>query len=155
MKDGVVYLIAGRGPNVTLAIGAGERGDVTATHVLWKTGKGSNVPSPVLHEGNLYFAHENFGIALCVSVNNGEVVYEERLNPNPGLIYASPVMADGKLYYLGRGGVAVVLAAGPKFSQLADNRLENGRGVFNATPTFDGRRLLIRSNRALYCLGDN
>jgi hypothetical protein len=64
-------------------------------------------------------------------------------------------MADGKLYYLGRGGTAVVLAAEPQFRQLADNRLENGRGVFNATPGFDGRRLLVRSNRALYCLGDN
>ena len=82
------------------------------------------------------------------------MVYEERLNPNPGQIYASPVLADGKLYYLGRGGVAVVLAAEPVFRKLADNTLENGRGVFNATPAFQGRHLLIRSNRALYCLGD-
>lgn len=153
VQDGTVYLIGGRGPTVTMAIRAGGRGDVTATHVVWKNGKGSNVPSPVLHDGHLYFAHENLGLALCVNARTGDVVYEERLNPNPGQIYASPVLADGKLYYLGRGGVAVVLAADPKFRVLADNRLEGGRGVFNATPAFDGRRLLVRSNRALYCIG--
>jgi outer membrane protein assembly factor BamB len=80
-------------------------------------------------------------------------VYEERLSPNPGQIYASPVLADEKLYYLGRGGRAVVVAAAPKLEVLADNTLEGGRGVFNATPAFDGARLLIRSNRALYCIG--
>ncbi|GDY21285.1 serine/threonine protein kinase [Verrucomicrobiota bacterium] len=154
VRDGVVYLIGGRGPTVTMAVRAGGRGDVNATHVLWKNGKGSNVPSPVYHDGHLYFAHENLGLALCVNAKNGDVVYEERLAPSPGGIYASPVLADGKLYYFGRGGRAVVLAASPKFAKLADNTLENGRGVFNSTPAFDGPRLLVRSNRALYCLGE-
>ena len=35
-----------------------------------------------------------------------------------------------------------------------DNTLENNRGVFNATPAFDGGRLLLRSNRTLYCIGE-
>ncbi len=153
VRDGIVYLIGGRGPTVTMAVRAGGRGDVNATHVLWKNSKGSNVPSPVHHDGHLYFAHENLGLALCVNAKNGDIVYEERLAPSPGGIYASPVIADGKLYYFGRGGRAVVLAASPKFAKLADNTLENGRGVFNATPAFDGPRLLLRSNRALYCLG--
>ncbi len=154
VKEGVVYLIGGRGPTVTMAVRAGGRGDVNATQVRWKNGKGSNVPSPVWHGGHLYFAHENLGLALCVNAEDGKVIYEERLNPNPGQIYASPVLADGKLYYLGRGGVAVVLAASPEFRKLAENTLEGGRGVFNASPAFDGRRLLVRSNRALYCLGE-
>lgn len=154
VRDGVVYLIGGRGPTVTMAIRAGGRGDVNASHVLWKTGKGSNVPSPILRDGHLYFAHENLGVALCLNASNGEVVYEERLSPNPGQIYASPVMADGKVYYFGRGGKAVIIAASPKLEVLADSMLEAGRGVFNATPAFDGKRLLVRSNRALYCLGE-
>lgn len=154
VSNGIVYLIGGRGPTVTMAIRAGGRGDVSGSHVLWKTGKGSNVPSPILHGGHLYFAHENLGVALCVNASTGDVVYEERLTPNPGQIYASPVLADGKLYYFGRGGKAVVIAASPKLEVLADNSLEGGRGVFNATPAFDGSRLLVRSNRALYCLGE-
>ena len=153
-ENGIVYVIGGRTPNGALAIRAGGRGDVTESHVVWKLGKGSNVPSPVLHEGHLYFAHENLGIIYCVNAKSGEVVYEERLEPSPGQIYASPVLADGKIYFTGRGGRTVVVAARPKFERLADNTLEGGRGVFNSSPAIAGNRLLLRSNRALYSLGE-
>lgn len=153
-RDGIVYAIGGRNPNGGLAIKAGGRGDVTGSHVAWKLNKGSNVSSPVLHEGHLFFAHENNGIVYCVNAKTGDLVYEERLNPSPGQIYASPVLAIGKLYYLGRGGRAAVVAAKPQFELLADNTLEGGRGVFNASPAITGHRLLLRSDRFLYCLGE-
>jgi outer membrane protein assembly factor BamB len=152
--DGIVYTIGGRTPNGALAIRAGGRGDVTTNNVVWKLGKGSNVPSPILHEGHLYFAHENLGILYCVNAKNGEVVYEERLEPNPGQFYASPILADGRIYYTARGGRTVVIAAGPKFQRLGENNLENNRGVFNASASIMGNRILLRSNRALYCLGE-
>ncbi len=152
-ENGIVYSIGGRNPNGGLAIRAGGRGDVTASHVVWKVNKGSNVPSPILHDGHLYFAHENLGVLYCVNTKQGEVVYEERLEPSPGQIYASPVLSDGRIYFVGRGGRTAVIAAQPKFERLADNILESGRGVFNASPAISGNRLLIRSNRALYCIG--
>jgi len=152
-ENGVVYTIGGRNPNGGLAIRAGGRGDVTQSHVVWKVNKGSNVPSPILHDGYLWFAHENLGVVYCVNAQSGELVFEERLNPSPGQIYASPVLADGRLYFTGRGGRTVVVAAKPKFEQLAVNTLEGNRGVFNASPALSGSRLLLRSNRALYCLG--
>ena len=153
-ENGIVYVIGGRSPNGSLAIRAGGRGDVTASHVVWKLGKGSNVPSPILHEGHLYFAHEGLGILYCVNAKSGEVVYEERLQPNPGMFYASPVLADGRIYYPARGGRTVVVAAQPKLERLAENTLEGNRGMFNATPALAGNRLLLRSDRALYCLGE-
>ncbi len=153
-RDGIVYTIGGRNPQNGLAIRAGGRGEVSGSHVLWKINKGSNVPSPVLNDGYLYFVHEGLGVAYCVSARTGEFAYEERLNMRPSAIYASPIIADGKLYYFGRTGRAVVLAASPKFEKLAENTLEGGRGVFNSSPTFDGSRLLLRSNRALYSLGN-
>lgn len=153
-RDGIVYAIGGRNPNGGLAIKAGGRGDVTGSHVVWKLNKGSNVSSPVLHQGHLYFAHENIGIVYCVNAKTGDVVYEERLAPSPGQIYASPVLADGRLYYFGRGGRAAVVAAKPQFELRADNTLEGGRGVFNASPAITGHRLLVRSERFLYCLGE-
>jgi outer membrane protein assembly factor BamB len=152
-ENGIAYVIGGRSPNGALAIRAGGRGDVTASHVVWKAGKGSNVPSPILHDGHLYFAHENLGIVYCLNAKNGDVVYEERLEPGPGQIYASPVLADGKIFYTARGGRTVIVAASPRFEKLADNTLESNRGVFNSTPAISGARLLLRSNRALYCLG--
>jgi len=152
-KDGIIYAIGGRNPQNGLAIKAGGRGEVSGSHVLWKINKGSNVPTPILHGDHLYWAHENLGVIYCASAKTGEIAYEERLNPNPGQIYASPVLADGKLYYVGRQGRVIIAAASPKFEVLADNTLENNRGVFNATPAFDGSRLLLRSNRALYAIG--
>lgn len=153
VENGIAYVIGGRQPNGALAIRAGGRGDVTGSHVVWKIGKGSNVPSPVLHDGHLYFAHENLGIVYCVNAKTGDLVYEERLEPSPGQIYASPVAGDGKIYFTGRGGRTVVIAAAPKFQRLADNTLEGNRGAFNSTPAIAGNRLLLRSNRALYCIG--
>jgi hypothetical protein len=152
-SDGIVYVIGGRTPNGALAIRSGGRGDVTSSNVVWKIGKGSNVPSPILHDGHLYFAHENLGIFYCVNAKTGDVVYEERLEPSPGQIYASPVLAAGRLYYTTRGGKTVVLAAKPKFERLAENTLESGRGVFNATAAIAGNRVILRSNKHLYSLG--
>lgn len=153
-QDGIVYSIGGRNPNGALAIRAGGRGDVTESHVVWKLNRGSNVPSPILHDGHLYFIHENLGVVYCVNSRTGELVYEERLDPSPGQVYASPVLADGRLYFTGRGGRTVVVAASPTFAHLAANTLESNRGVFNSSPAIHGNRLLIRSDRALYALGE-
>ena len=153
-ENGIVYSIGGRNPNGALAIRAGGRGDVTTTHVVWKLNKGSNVPSPILHDGHLYFAHENLGVVYCVNAKTGAVVFEERLEPSPGQIYASPVLADGRIYFTGRTGRTVVIAASPKFEVLATNTLESNRGVFNSSPAVSGNRLLLRSNRTLYSLGE-
>lgn len=151
-QNGVVYCIGGRSGTGGLAIRTGGSGDVTGSHVLWSLPKGTNVPSPVLYKDHIYYAHENLGIANCLSAKSGEVVYSERLDLNPGQIYASPVIAGGKLYYLGRGGQMAVVSADPKFSALGKATLEGGRGMFNATPAIANNRLLIRSNKFLYCI---
>lgn len=150
--DGVVYCLSGKGVEATKAVRAGGRGDVTDTHVLWTARKGSNVSSSVYHEGHLYFAHEQIGIAYCLDARTGELVYEKRL-PRMGMIYASPVIADGKLYLVSRQGGTAVLAARPEYELLAHNRFEDDRSIFNASPAVSGDRLFLRSRRYLYCLG--
>jgi outer membrane protein assembly factor BamB len=149
--EGVVYSIGGR-TGGGLAIRTGGRGNVTASHELWRLNKGSNVSSPIYHDGHVYFAHENLGIAYCVEAGTGKLVYDERLSPSPGMIYASPVLADGKIYYLSREGRAYVVAAKPRFELLAQNNFER-RDMFNASPAITGNRLLIRSDKFLYCIG--
>ena len=79
------------------------------------------------------------------------MVYEERL-PRAGQIYASPVLADGRLYYTSRGGRTYVVAAKPQFELLATNEL--GRvGTFNASPAVAGGRLFLRADQWLFCIG--
>ncbi|HET6407465.1 MAG TPA: PQQ-binding-like beta-propeller repeat protein [Chthoniobacteraceae bacterium] len=148
---GTVYCIGGRGGGGSLAIKTGGRGDVTKSHRLWQGKKGSNVSSPVFHEGHLYWASDSLPIVSCTDASTGEVIYEERL-PRADQFYPSPVLADGKLYYLTRAGQVFVIAAKPKFELLATNKFEE-RAVFNACPVIADRRLFIRSDRWLYCVG--
>ncbi|MBI4601051.1 MAG: PQQ-binding-like beta-propeller repeat protein [Planctomycetes bacterium] len=146
----IIYCIGGR-TGGALAVRGGGRGDVTKTHRLWTLSKGSNVSSPLLHEGHLYWIHENLGIACCVEAATGKLVYEERID-GAGQVYASPVLADGKIYHVSRRGHLVVVAAKPRFERLASTDLGD-RSTFDASPVVDGNRLLARSDRFLYCLG--
>jgi len=149
--DGIVYYLGGRSGVAGLAVRAGGRGDVTGTHRLWTSKTGSNVTSPIYHDGHLYWMHEKNGIAYCAKPDTGELVYEERLN-RAGQIYASPLLAEGRLYYLNRGGRAFVLSAKPQFDLLATNELDDG-SQFNGSPAVDGNRILLRSDKYLYCVG--
>jgi len=151
-RNGIVYVTGGRRP-MTVAIRAGGRGDVTGTHLLWKLKECSKVPSPLVHDGLLYWV-SNRAVACCIDAATGKVLYEERLNVSGGgdKFYASVILADGKLYALSRRGETLVLAAGSQFKQLALNDLGDG-SIFNATPVVSNGRLLIRSDRFLYCIG--
>ena len=150
-KD-VVYVSGGRKP-LTLAVRAGGRGDVTETHVLWTQRAATKVPSPLIHDGLLYWV-DNRGAAYCLDATTGETVYKERLQISGGgdKVYASPVLADGKIYVVSRSGGAIVLAEGREFKILAENDLGD-ESVFNGTPTVSKGQLLLRSDRFLYCIG--
>lgn len=150
--DDVLYAIGGR-RNTALAIRSGGRGDVTRTHKLWEINKGSNVSSPVYVDGHLYWANESRGSAYCVDAKTGEVLYEQRLSPNPNRIYASAVAADGKLYYVSRDRGTYVLPAEPNFRQLAHNVIDDDDSIFNGSPVISQGQILLRSDRYLYCIG--
>lgn len=149
--EGVVYAVGGRSGITALAVRGGGAGDVTATHRLWTIKEGSNVSSPVYHEGHLYFANDSRGVAYCVEAKTGQVVYEQRLE-RAGQVYASAVLGAGHVYYTTREGKTFVVAAQPKFEQAAANDLSD-RSIFNASAAVDGNRLLIRSDKFLYCVG--
>jgi outer membrane protein assembly factor BamB len=135
------------------AVRAGGRGDVSDSHVMWTNNKGTEICTPLYHDGHLYWAHHEDGTALCVDATNGELVYQERLEPTPGRLYASGVLAAGRIYYTSREEGTYVVAASPEFKQLAHNRIENDESIFNATPAVSGGRLILRSDKRLYCVG--
>jgi outer membrane protein assembly factor BamB len=147
---GVIYVIGARA-HTAIAVKAGGKGNVTNTHLLWTLKKGSNVTSPVYHEGHLYWSNDSRGTVYCVKADKGTLVYEQRLTPNPDRIYASPLLADGKIYYVSRTNGTYVVAADPQFQLLAHNSLGDA-SVFNSSPIADAGQLLLRSNRYLYCL---
>jgi outer membrane protein assembly factor BamB len=146
---GVVYAMFNQG---CLAVRAGGDGDVTDTHLLWSLTRGANVSSPVYHDGHLYFSTDSAGQVHCVTADEGKVVYQKSLPGSKDRIYASPLVADDKLYYTTREEGVFVLDAGPRFNVLARNVIEGDQSVCNGSPTVAGGRLLIRSNRVLYCI---
>ena len=148
----VAYAIGAR-KSTAIAVRTGGRGDVTESHVLWRAGVGSNVSSPVYLDGHLYWFHESRGTAVCVNAANGEIVYQERLDPRPGLIYASVLAADGKLYGVSQQAGTYVLAAKPQFEQLAVNRFADDKARSNASPVVSDGQILLRNDGAVYCLG--
>ena len=151
--QGIIYAVGGLTAPGALAVKAGGRGDVTDSHRLWAIKKGSNVGSPVYHDGHLYWAHDENGVVYCADAKTGKLVYQERLSPPAGRIYGSAILADGKLYYVSRTGGVYVLQIGPQFKLLARNQFASDRSVFNASPAISEGRLYLRSDQALYCIG--
>lgn len=150
-QDGIIYCLGGRG-NKALAIRLGGTGDVTETHRLWITNIGANVTSPVLYKGHLYWGSDK-GIANCLNATTGESVFRERM-PTKGRVYASIVRAGEKLYLTTRDSGVWVLSAEPTFKELALNKIESDKTMFNASPAVSNNQLLIRSDKVLYCIGE-
>ena len=150
-RDGIIYAIGGRSGRA-IAVRAGGKGDVTKTHVVWTANVGAYVPSPVIHDGHLYWVNDR-GIFHCLNAETGKVVHKRRLSAARE-VYASAVLADGNLFVSRENGT-FVLAARPEFEQLAQNEFKSDASIFNASPAMTKGRLLLRSNEFLYCIGRN
>jgi outer membrane protein assembly factor BamB len=150
--DDAVYAIGGRSGIAALAVRKGGKGDVTKSHRIWTGEKGSNVSSPVLKDGHLYCVNDSRGVALCIEVKSGKVVYEERLSGGDSF-YASATLANDKIYYLSRDGRTFVVAASPKYKLLATNELDRYT-IYNASPVVVEGELFLRSDKALYCIAE-
>lgn len=151
--DGVIYYLGGRSGTASLAVRCGGQGDVTQTHRLWTSQRGSNVSSPVFHDGCLYWIHDSRQTAYCMDAATGELIYEERVN-RAGQVYSSALLAGDRIYYLSRSGQTFVVPATKEFQILADNDLSDG-SLFNGSPGVHDQRLLIRSDKWLYCIAND
>ncbi len=151
-RDGIVYAVAGGpGGGGSVAVRAGGRDDVTKTNVLWNKSTSTYVPSPILVGDRLYWVNDE-GIAYCLNRETGDTVYRQRIS-EAGTVYASLVAVGDKLYAVTRQKGTFVLEAGSKFNELAHNELDEDAGACNAGPAVSHGRLLLRSNKYLYCIG--
>lgn len=147
-KDGVVYAIGARA-GASAAVRAGGTGDATKTHFLWTKRGGSNVTSPAVVDDYMYWVSDG-GTAYCLKTKDGEQVYSERLKS--GGVYASVTVADGKIYVMSQKNGTFVLALGPKFEQLAQNKFTDD-STFNGSPAVSQGQIFLRSDKRLYCIG--
>lgn len=154
--DGVAYAFGGFPRLGAMAVTLGGKGDVTQSNIVWTSNNSTYVPTPVLHEGRIYFASDA-GFATCLDAKTGALIFRERLSGASASgrggkpFYASSVLANGHVYATSRRNGTFVFAAQPEFKLVAQNKLADDDTDFNATPALAGRQLFLRSNRALYC----
>jgi hypothetical protein len=84
-------------------------------------------------------------------MSTGKALEDKLRLSGVGNCYASPLVAGGRVYIIGREGGCVVLKDEAPFDTLARNRLE---GNFDASPVAVGRQLFLRSWNRLYCFSD-
>lgn len=142
---GLVFLSSGYDtPNLLAVKVDGAAGDLTDSHIAWTMTKAAPLtPSPLLIGDELYVISD-IGIATCLDAKTGKVHWQERIGGNHS---ASPLFADGKIYFQSEEGVGVVVEAGPKFKEVARNRL--GEPTLASYAVADGA-LYIRTDKHLY-----
>jgi outer membrane protein assembly factor BamB len=122
----------------------GGQGDVTDTHVVWRSKtRIGRYASPLLIDGLLYVtADENY--FTCFEPATGQVVWSDRV---PGRAAASPVYADGRIYLCNQQGTTTVIKPGRTCEVLATNTLAGG---FMASPAVSGKSFYLRTRTHLY-----
>jgi outer membrane protein assembly factor BamB len=144
--NGLVYLCTGFQQPSLLAVRVNGHGDVTDSHIQWKLDRGVPLtPSPLLVGEELYMVSDN-GIASCLDARSGKECWRVRLGGNYS---ASPIFADGRIYFLSEEAETTVIAPGRQYRVLATNQLD-GRAL--ASLAVSGDSLLLRTDTHLYCL---
>lgn len=115
--------------------------------IKWRYAKGvPTMPSPILVGEEIYIVSDSGGVVTCLDARSGEEIWRERIHGNYS---ASPLVADGKLYFHSREGITTVIEAGREFKVLSRNQLD---GKHMASAAVDGNRIILRTDKALYCI---
>ena len=151
--DGMAFVGSSYEKRVLLAIRLeGARGDITGTdRVPWTRRRTTPyVPSPLLHDGVLYFLAHYQSVLTRVDARTGQ----ERPGPmrlrGIGNVYASPVAAAQRVYVTDLNGATLVLSHEETPRALAINRLEDR---FSASAALAGRQIYLRGEKSLYAIG--
>ncbi|MCK6499236.1 MAG: PQQ-like beta-propeller repeat protein [Nitrospira sp.] len=122
-------------------------GDVTKTHVVWRTEDGvPDVPTPVV-AGDLLFTANTEGHLICRELSTGQQVWKHELETE---IQASPLVAGDRLYLFSQPGGGFVVQVAREFRQLST--FEMGDEVY-ASPAVAGDSLLVRTKKSLVRIG--
>lgn len=144
---GLIYATQGmRGP--LLAVQAAGQGELPRRSVVWKYDHGTPDSCSPVAWGDLLFIVSDNGIAKCLDAHTGLPQWTQRL---AGDYKASPLAADGRIYFLNTTGLSTVISATDRFERLAENQLDD---QFLASPAVSDGRLFLRGRKFLYCLGE-
>jgi len=139
------------------AVRPGATGDLTVKDdetidesLAWyKQRDGIYMQTPLVYEDYLYACRNN-GVLSCYEARTGERMYQQRLGGGRTGFTASPVAADGKIYFTSENGDVFIVAAGPEFKLVATNEMNES---CMATPAIAGGMLIIRTTNHVYAIG--
>jgi outer membrane protein assembly factor BamB len=139
------------------AIRPGANGDLTlkdgkesSEFVAWSKQRGGPyMPTPIVY-GDYFYTCSNQGVLAAYNVLTGVRVYQERIAGRGGAFTASPVAADGKLYFASEDGDVFVVKAGPKYEMVATNPVGE---VMMATPALSDGMVIVRGVNTLFAFG--
>jgi outer membrane protein assembly factor BamB len=138
--------------NGTLAIKLGGEGDMTEQNVVWKYHRAvPQLPSPIIYDGILYMINDG-GIVTTFVPATGEVIAQGRLAGAVDAYYASPVAADGKIYFVSELGLVAVVQPGGELDEVVVSDLDD---LSYGTPAIADGRIYLRTRGTLYCFGLN
>ncbi|MGE4549982.1 MAG: PQQ-binding-like beta-propeller repeat protein [Opitutales bacterium] len=118
--NGLVYVCSGFDRPILHAIRPTGKGDVTKTHLAWKTSKNAPHSSSVIVTKGLLFMAADTGVVSCLDAKTGDVRWRERVS---GSCSSSLLLAAGRIYLVDESGKTFVFAAAPKYKLLAQNNL--------------------------------
>lgn len=141
---GLLYIIMDYDNPELWAVRPGGRGDLPESAVTWKIAKAMpQKPSLLLVEDLLYLVNDK-GVVQCIEAKTGQAVWKQPLG---GEFAASPLFADGRLYFFSQSAGGTVMATGREPNILATSRLD---GRLMASPAAVGHALFIRTDTHLY-----
>jgi outer membrane protein assembly factor BamB len=147
-KHDMLFMTGGYPDHHILGIRPDGQGNVTQTHIAWRTNKGvSYVPSPI-SEGDYFVVVNDSGIASCFHAKTGELYWNERVGPHA---HSSIVSANGLVYCTTDDGTTTVIKPGPTFDVISRNTL--GEACFSSPAISDGR-VFLRGAKHLFCFAE-
>ena len=147
-KHDMLFITGGYPDHHILGVKPNGQGNITGTHIVWRTNKGvSYVPSPI-SEGDYFVIVSDGGIASCFHAATGEMYWNERIGPHA---HSSIVSANGLVYCTTDDGATTVIKPGPKFEVVSRNTL--GEPCFSSPAISDGR-VFVRGAKNLFCFAD-
>jgi len=146
--DGLIFTTSGFGRPTIRAMRTGGKGDVTHSHIAWESTDDVPMVPSMLYVKPYLFLITEAGVAKCLDAAAGKILWRNRL---PGRYSASPIGADGKVYFLSEQGRTTIVEAGPQFKVVAQNALQE---KCCASPAISQKHIFIRTENALYCIGN-
>ncbi len=135
--------------NIFMAVLPGGKGDITQTHVKWKSSRFlPYVPSPLHYQGTLFLV-KNGGIVSSWNPENGKQIKVGRVSAR-GDYYASPTGGDGKVYFASEKGEVCVISAEAQWKELSHSKFSER---IYASPAIVDGKIYLRTESALYCFG--